>query len=229
MPDGRTPSEQYAALVRADGPVAYFRCNDLEGATEAVDDRGGAPATFGKDGPSITLAGLFPGSRACEFRGGDDDLATVASMPFYGDGDYSLEAWAWFAEGPDDVWRHLFQHSMGGDENSHAYGVFLHAGNGLTSERLADNFNTYRTVTEFPTLSAWHHVVAVSNAGVWVDGAHVSNEPVTKSDHPGGAQHFSFGSKTGQAAMKGRLAEVAVYALVLSEDRIQAHYQAGKP
>jgi hypothetical protein len=77
---------------------------------------------------------------------------------------------------------------------------------------------------------AWHHLVVVFDreTGIrfFVDGADAGFTPGPSAGSVGNAVAFQLGKASGYGYFRGDLDEVAVYALALTAERVQAHFAA---
>lgn len=229
-------AQAYATLVRTHTPKAYWRCSEGVNASRTEDEEGSFPAVFTGSPPARIAVGkgLFPGTNACELTGVAHQLATAGELPLFVP-DFTLEMWFNLRSGPDlTFFRHLFEHSEGQNSASRAYGIFLHQnadGSGIHSEYYIGGIKAHHLAhAAAPALNVWHHVVATSADGLWIDG--IKSQLTEIADgFPSVTQTFAFGAKgnDNDPSVDGFITEVAVYGYKLADEQIRAHYDAGKP
>ena len=240
----------YSQAVMKDGPVGYWRLNDLTGpqlreatgqsrgewehgiayGLPGVQRIGGAisaepekPSPF--SGPDINRAVHVAGSR---FR---VEKAEIGRR-------YSAEFWFWNAL-PDDlrpVTGYLF--SRGRDGDKQALGehlgiggmsrdvspgkLFFYTGNGIGK--------VIQGKTKLARLD-WHHVVISrddKNLVVYLDGQ-VEIEAVVDWTLPDGVKEWFLGGRCDQfAGFEGKMDEVAVYSAPLNAAQVLAHFKAAE-
>lgn len=215
----------YIQAVLRDGPIGYWRLNDVE-ATVAEDASGanhpGAYAggvTVGEPGALSPANGI---NFAARFNGIDGQVTCPApELARDGLAPVSAEVWAKRVAGTD----------YGGLLGTVTKGFFLiwdtgwlgfYAGNGGLVSILSNT-----------VAAGWHHIVGTWDgtltAGaikLYVDGALVASaNPLNGSE--AGTCRIGNASAVGGSAFNGWLDEVAVYAIALTADQVRFHYDQG--
>jgi hypothetical protein len=218
--------------VLTDGPRAYWRLGEAGGAT-AADETGTAAGTY-SGGTLLGAPGAILSDTDTAVRlDGVDDLVTMGdptdgSLDF-GTGDFSVEAWLkTTVNGERAV---VSKRSSGAywqftvtDDSGHTGEVRANISDGAVSKQVygppvrVDDGN-------------WHHVVVAfdrdSAITVFVDGAGRSTAGAT-SGSVSNAAALVVGKASSYGYFQGDLDEVAVYPVVLSAVRVQAHLVAGR-
>lgn len=219
MPAGASP---YTDAVAADAPVAWWRFEETSG-TSAPSSAGSFVGTYA--GVALGQASVHPN---LGLAGGFDGSASTVDVPALGGfASLTLEAWVRPAALPDS-WSALYNTDGFGPSASHWQ--FYAPDEGAASLEWALGFGDLGNNVVF-TPDNWYHIVttydAVGGAGLlYVNGALVQ----TLFNLPGLSPILSdgqLGSWNGTSRfLNGLLDEVAVYGVVLSADRVQAHYAA---
>lgn len=221
--DGR--ADQYAQLVIADGPVAYWRFEE-SGGTVAVDEMGNYPGTFTG---TVAHGSGIAGSRGAVFDGTTTRVIVGDVFAFAGTAPYTLEVWA-NPSFVDGTVRFLVDRSSSSTPTD-GYQLYY-----------ADSFTLYAREIQgaeagyasAPALVAnrWAHLVATydgdSNA-LYVDGELINSSPAPALP-VATTGRFTLGDLGGDQFYKypGTLDEVAIYPTALSAARIAAHTAAGR-
>lgn len=228
--------DAYAALVKADKPVAYYRFEDAAGASEAADSSGNARGSVAVNGVTFGHPGRH--GSAAFFTG---DLQSYVNLPFLldpGSGSaFSIEVWTnspLFTTGAEAVL--VAQKDEGGTGRSLVY----YAGSGN------DQFGSFlkgaqRVGTEFITVedNTWYHVVLTYSPDDFTLRFYVNGVPLGESvldSHPESSTGgWVIGSHKGNAGqfVNGLIDEVAIYDYRLddpngdgdtADSRVTAHY-----
>lgn len=214
----------YSDAVLTDGPLRYYRLDELGGPTLNDASMSGQNATASGSGVSYNQTGLLAGTgdAACVF----DGVAGLAQIPTSGlptgASAWTMEAWVKPSASTETVAIGSF------GTNTTKQGVEF----GLISGKPYASIASGTQVTWGSALTAGttHHVVAYNdgtNLGIVVDGgtavtaAH-SGQSITAST---ASISQWYGSAGGYFA--GTIDEFALYAGALSAARITAHYTAG--
>ena len=236
------PDSPYAAEVRADAPVHWWRLGEPAGATTALDSIGstnvpyvGSP-TLGSTGlvaHSSLTAAKFPtiSDRASgTFGAGGFPLATAATIEFL----YRLDNNA----APNG---YLFELITTPNVITSAAGVAVHTSGGNLVVDITNNAGTSISVSstgvDFTVPNVTHHIAVVilgaSAVKIYIDGVDRTSGSTTFSGSMAdttnpwliGINGFSFGQYS-QPGTIGTLDEVALYTTALSAARVSAHYSA---
>jgi hypothetical protein len=234
-------ADTYPNTILADNPVAYYRLEELVGATTANDATGSYPGTYvydlnstypllGQPGITTNSISLHPYS-----DGGGAQYSYVASG-YYPElnpqGPFSFEAWVrptsnpgagdyrcpignfggWGTGGGNGTGWYLYQTPAPGSTFA-----FVMAQTGVWVSTGYSLFNWYHLVGTYDGTSARFYVNGVL-IGTQAAGGFVAN-PVNP---------LGIGQRAdGYGYWDGNLDEVAIYTNALSAATIQAHYEAG--
>jgi hypothetical protein len=225
-------TSRYATEVLADKPSLYLRFGEAKGAPAVKNEvTPGYAATYPVD-VDLGTPGAIAGDpdTAITFNGGILELP--AGVECADASECVVELWVRMeATQPDIAW--ILDHEIYDPRQ----GWLLQTQDGdITFERWSNNA-TAGAVYEIDKLSvqAWHHVVAVRSAqtfAMYVDGTlrehHPSSGPIPATNTKwtvGGNSCFDCGTRSN---FKGSVDELAVYEHSIGEERITAHYAAGR-
>ena len=239
----------YPDTILSDHPVAYYRLEELPGASTAVDSSGsGFDATYVSNPagtyPKLGLPGIDTNSVL--FNGGSSPGSVsipynILLSPTNGDGvtgaPFSAECWAQATT--DSLSDYTSPLAMSGPYS----GAYAAAGSGWNFYQTAGPGSAWALFIRGTavnglngpkvTLLQWYHLAVTwdgTNAVFYVNGvAAASSKIVYKAVDPAGAYNGSIGSgpQTGHGAFAGGVDEVAFYTNALGADRILAHYELG--
>jgi hypothetical protein len=224
----------YHDTVLADGPVAYYRLEELSGTT-AVDSSGNGrdgTYTFSTGGsPHLGLPGIETNSIFYDAVGADYGYVDAPGTGLDGTTPFSAEFWVQPTSQPSSwtVPLEVAQYPNGWN----VYISGADAGNGAASYFYLDMrppiFNSsYPDTVQF---LHWHHVVVTydgSVANLYVNGK--QHGPFTAtgfSPAAGSHAHLGSGQGSGWNPILAGLDEVAFYTNVLTFTQITNHYQIG--
>jgi hypothetical protein len=214
----------YAAVVLADGPVAYYRFEDPSDSNFAKDEVGAHPANVTQQGVTFGSAGVA--GHAVTFDG-NAALDVGDAFDFAGRQPFTLELWVQATTSkrdgqllhkrdesvPNDFKGYVVYLGGAGEPHFEAWGVDLSA---WSDDPLPPGFA--------------HVVLAVSyasgkgNATLYVNAQPTPHggfdNVLDLADTP---QHLQIGR-----TFAGLVDEAAIYAKALPPERILAHYRAGK-
>ncbi len=215
----------YPDLVKADGPVGYWRLG--EGPDQPVGDSSGNGNTGAYRGQvQIQQPGALADSAdtAAQLAGGYAEIPDSPSVSMTGP--YTLEAWVKDAAGgPQGVIEKYDAPARNG------YLMRLVNGNKLQSMNLADTLYASGVSSKSVRQATWHHVASVYDGArlvIYIDGVEQVSTPLAKSPTDGRAS-LKLGARGDDAAERfmGVLDEVAVYDKALSPAQVEAHYVKG--
>jgi hypothetical protein len=211
----------YAAVVLADGPVAYYRLG--EATTPAAFDSSGN----GHDGTYKDVIVGEPGAiandpdTAVRFKGSNFGGVEVSDVfDFDGKKPFSVELW---------VKSEVTDSSLMGKSERPEAGAFM--GWFLYHDAATTTLRRAGTNVEGPPLiqGAWTYVVATYDgvtSAVYLDGE-LAAQKTTNSTLPDLTAPLLIGRIDNWKRFAGVLDEVAIYDKNLPPARIKAHYQAG--
>lgn len=214
----------YAAVVLADAPVAYYRFE--QGGTTAVDSSGNGNNGTVVNGPQVTQGPPGLGG-ALAFDGINDHVSTPRTVA----GNFTLELWinttaSSLSGGQAFEGNGLLWSDVGGGANDFVLAFLNNRAAFFTGDPETTVIGTSNVNT-----GSWRHVVATRTQGgdkqVWVDG-------VLQASGPGGSALLTanplivIGANTLDSRyFNGRIDEVAYYDRVLTPTQIRTHYAAG--
>lgn len=221
--DAADPSALYAATVRADGPIAYWRCDDPFDANSAKDELGSHPAATTSAGAKFGMPGVRGGGVTFDGTGA---LDVGDAFDFAGQVPFTLEFWVRpstsLVEGHlvnkrTEVSGELKGYILYGDNNGNPHFEVW----GVTMNAYSNN----------PLPATFSHVVVTvsyetgkGNAKLYVNAAPSPiggyDNTMDLADTPARLLFGNF--------FKGVLDEIALYDKVLSPERILEHYRAGR-
>ncbi len=243
------PGATYPDTIMADHPVAYYRLEELPGASAAADSSGnGFDATFVLDTtgtyPTLALPGIDTNSILC--NGGSDFGSVnipynILLSPTNADGvtgaPFSAECWV--QPTTDSLTDYTSPLAMSG-AYSGAYAASGSGWNFYQTQGVGSSWALFIRGAAVYTFSGpkvtvlqWSHLAVTwdgSNATFYVDGvAQGSSKIVYKAVDPvvGYAGSIGSGPQTGHGSFAGGVDEVAFYTNALGADRILAHYEIG--
>lgn len=215
----------YAEEVAADGPLAYWRCDDSSGSVSLADWTGNGNAATPIN-PTLPATGLLTGDDdgALDFTTLGGALLTSQPVDVSARNPFTFEAI--IAAGAADGARRAL---LACEQATFLDGAGLHwrAGAFDFTRGDASSFDTLRSM---PVLLATPTHAAATYDGatmrLYVDGALVAEGTSTRSANPS-ALFFSLGcDQNGVTAYSGLVDEMSVYSGALAADRIRAHAQA---
>jgi hypothetical protein len=232
--DAPAGTTRYRDAVLADAPSAYFRFDETSGpARSEVGGFTGAPV----GAPAFAVPGALVGDPSRAFgpsgRGGLD-LGPV--FDFVGTAPFSIEQWVSVSL-VDNAFRLLVMKSAGSGATREAFGAYLLTdaaeGPRLVFERFVGG-QSRLAVVPAPSVGAYHHVVLTydgSALAVWVDGIKGGG---VLDGRPAGPKQTSLFIGTpdlvepGFQPTAGSIDELAIYTRALPDDRVIAHFRAGR-
>ena len=215
-------SNTYAATVKADGPVAYWRLDDASG--PALDSVGTNNGTYSAGVTRSQPGAIGDGDTAVDLNG-TSGFITAPDSPSLrlGDGPFTLEAW---------VNRPTLGTTFPGDQEQ----VFDKNDNGFQIN-IQNNVVFFDQAGVGTIASAtramgtgWHQIVATKNGAavkIYLDGVDVTGTVTNKTLSDGTAQ-LVLGARRGttSAFLDGFLDDVAIYKKVLTATQVAAHWAA---
>lgn len=231
----------YQAVVLSDGPVAYYRLDEMSGNTIASVVAAAPTGHFTKN---VTLRAPSPvgggTDTAATFStsGGDSDLGLGDDFGFSGTAPFTIEAWVNPASAAQS-YRHVFSkadRTSSGDSPINGYNVVVGSGSAQPTvwiERFVAMSSVKTTLVPIAA-GAFTHVVATYDGAalrLYVNGT--ATPPAADARTMPAATTGAFigsanGGVNGGHGFPGVIDEVAIYDKALSADRVLAHYQAGK-
>lgn len=220
-------SLSYAALVRADAPIAWWRFEETTG-TVAHDEIGGHDATYA-GAPVLGVPGIA-GGRGVSLGGASRPHATTTStdIRFPGQLPYTIEVWV-MARSMKDYGR------IASTEIPSGVGWYM--GTDADGTKLSFELNANGTYTRqlmWPgTLSPtrFQHIAIVydgTTSSMWIDGARVASK--SSKDSAPDVGSLTWGCRITSNAVNcadATFDEAAIYARALRDDQIIAHFNAG--
>jgi hypothetical protein len=212
----------YAAMVKSDGPVAYWRLDETTGTT-AFDQMGSFPATYtgtftlGQPGALAGDASVLIGNTA-----GSSAKAT-GFTPFVVGSSRTFEGWAYATSNPANA---LFGADVGGTNGAPS----LWFDTASTLGFYPDNLHEAQWANVWPGINQWVHWAITYNdttkvAELFINGVSQGQQTIA-AGYQTGDGNFMAGGWEGAGGFPGRIDEYAVYNSILPASRIQAHANA---
>jgi hypothetical protein len=213
----------YASEVLADSPAAYYRCAEASGLIE--DSSGNARDATASNGTAqyqqASPIASDP-SDYCIYFDGDANFEVPDVGLDLGD---TLSLEFWIKRTTTGIAEGIFAKGI------NAYETQIHTDNKvyLSKTGVLDLANSTATITD----TNWHHVVFTKNgtgAGAmkcYIDGTEGTNEIFDDQVLDNSATALHIGSDPFDSSYaNSRLDELALYDTVLSQARVEAHYDA---
>jgi trimeric autotransporter adhesin len=228
--DAIVPLSRYPAAVLADKPILYFRFGETNGAP-AKDEVTGAtfpyPVSGGKFGTPGALAG---DSNTSITLNGNFRMQVNVPVDFEGNVPFSVEAWASPTTDPTGI-GFIVDHESWTSRHGWLLGA---SHNNIGFERwMLDGGSSSMGTAEQAVNGKWHHIVMSSDGTIqrlYVDNvlrtSSQAGVPLMKIGEP-----WSIGGQNCQCSSNsfyGSLDELAIYGHALTEERISAHFDAGR-
>jgi len=212
----------YAATIKADNPVSYWRLDDASG--PALDQMGANNGTYSAGVTRNQPGAIGDGDAAVDLNGTSGYITAPDSASLrLGDGPFTLEAWVnrptLGTTFPGDQ-EQVFDKSDGGYQvNIQNNIVFFEQAAGTTIARATRSMGT-----------GWHQIVVTKNGAtvkIYLDGTDATGT-VTNKTLTDGSGPLVLGARRGlsSAFLDGSMDEVAIYKTALSASQVAAHYAA---
>jgi hypothetical protein len=230
----------YGDVVRADGPVAYWRMGIRSGRSVPDETGKGNDLVLQGTGHALGVAGAVRGDDgAIGFDGAASfAIATDARALDFADGaSFTLECWARRASGGASYYQHLFSSVEGsaGDRNGYALYLLPEAGAQDFARSVFEYDRPAHDVGVYGGLGAegaWTYYVAVydgKKASVYVDGTFAADSMVEGSIAARTAPFtVARGAGSDGFYFKGALDELAVYPRALGLADVARHFDAAR-
>ncbi|MEU2612407.1 LamG-like jellyroll fold domain-containing protein [Micromonospora sp. NPDC007271] len=225
----RPDAADYAALVKRDAPVGYWRLDDAAGQPVAdASGNGNNGAYRGRVGRSQPGAIADSADTAVRLDDGYAEIPDSASLSITGA--YTLEAWVKDAAGGP---QGIVEKYDGGDclPSRNGYALRLVNGNKLQALTIADQAQLGVTSSRSVEQLRWHHVAAAydgTTLRTYLDGQLQTSTLMAKAP-TNGVGSLKLGARGDDAADRfvGGLDEVAIYNKALTPAQIDSHYIKG--
>jgi hypothetical protein len=215
--------DAYAAAVLQDGPLGYWRLDDVGLGTQAFDSSGnGYHGTY--IGGVSAAPGAWDGSDAARFPATSDVVEVDGPFGFGGVAPFSAEALV-FIEGYTGIFVAKKGYSSG-DHTGWWFGI-RDSPPAIRIDRAVSGSPSLATGE--PPLTTWMHVVATfdgTTAKLYFDGELDPTVRVQSGDLAAVSEPLTIGNAAVWTPFDGVLDEVAVYDQALPAVRVQAHYEA---
>ena len=220
-------SAVYAREVLADGPVLYWRVNEMTGITALDASGSGNDGTY-KGGVQLARPGAIAGDPDTA-AGFDAGAAVDGGMIFDFDGTipYTLEVWL-RPTSIDTESRYLFNKEITDAGGRQQYGVYVNSQVGLAFERWIDSGEQTLTASA-PPLDVYTYIAGTYDGTVlrlFVNAVSVGTLTDARAAAPKAVPFFVGIRSLYSGGFEGDIDEVAVYDKALAQERIQAHYDA---
>ena len=213
----------YSGTVLNDAPAAYYRLNELTGATAADLTGNGHDGTY--VGPVVRgVEGVLVGETdpAVRFNGGSE-VVTVPDDPALRPTALTLEAWVRRDANNPQFATVVMKTSSG----SWTDGYGLHYLTDGTINFFVNNRNSNKLAVPLPA-DTWTHVVGTfdgTRMNLYLDGLLRASKDSPALVHS--TQPLRIGNGQGNYPWRGVIDEVAVYPTALTLAQVQEHYRAG--
>ena len=214
--DAKPPTKSYAAMVKADGPVAYWRLGELSGRT-AKDEMGGNHGAY-LNGVTLGVPGAMPtdGDTAARFRRVPGQRVEVPWSAVINPPRFTAEVWARVTGGEGNHRFPLMSRTE--DLLMRGYNFYAMPDNTWQVWWLPESIQGPRV-----EVNNWTHLVATCDGTTkrfYVNGVEVGSSmtPFTANDE----RVFYIGD-----GFEGDLDEVAIYNQALTREQVVLHYLAG--
>jgi hypothetical protein len=224
----------YASVVLADSPVAYWRLEEPVTATAAKNEVSSLHTAIPSAGTTLGAPGLVKGSSgAARLEGGYLDVLNADGLRFAGSAPFTLEAWIKPSLTGVAAGNARFI-CVGSALDNTANGYYLyHVGSTLEADRRGGSLNVGAYAANAVTAESVLHIVATHDGSVieiHVNGASVAKSAVSNLSIAGVPTGLRWGGRPTEDLTNlfmGTIDELAIYDSALSKVRIQAHYAAG--
>lgn len=225
----------YVSEVLADSPLVYYR---LAGADRVLDSSGNS-RTITEVGSNFTDVASLLASDSNHATLFDNETATgilnlddSSPVDFPGTASFTLECW-FKASTVDTTFRSLIGWTDENDSGTNSYGLVYQSATGfLGTRRVAGTTDsTGAQPAGNIQVGTTYYVVSTYNGSdleLWVDVISLDTSASAGSQGAYAGDLLVGGGQFGGSSMKGTLDEVAIYASVLSQARINAHFEAGR-
>jgi Concanavalin A-like lectin/glucanases superfamily len=225
---GTPPSgEAYRDAVLADGPIAYFRFDEMSG-TSAKNEIAGSlvTAVYPASGVTLGAEGINASSRSVRLDLASAPVNVFNATSFVGEQPFTIEAWFLVDAAATKVQLFTNMDNEGDGSTRTGQWMLLSPSGVITTETWAAGAHIFFTKgpTQVPS-GAWHHVVFLHSDALQKDVLYVNGGDGSGGRLGAGAR-VAATSPLSFKGFTGRVDEVAIYAKVLPPDRIAAHYAA---
>jgi hypothetical protein len=216
----------YSAMVLADQPVGYWRLGESSGTVAADSSGRGRTGTY-INGPTLGVPGVADGT-AVSFSAAATQRVDVADDATLRPPAFSLEVW--FYQMTTAALYAVLAAKQTGATWTDGYGIYSYNG-GSQVYFFVNHYTAGRVGRVGDITNAWHHIVGTfdgTTVRCYLDAVAVG-VPVTVP-YVASTQPFRIGAEdslTPAYYWDGRVDEVAIYATVLSPERIAQHYREG--
>jgi hypothetical protein len=220
-------AKTYSATVLADHPVAYWRMDETTGSTMA-DASGNANNGHYIGAYTLAQPGAIPGGgNAAVAFDGQSGAASVTSSTSLQVNTVTIEAW--IKKRTDTEYRvYVAKNFAAGGGAGSSWFQLLNSYHGQLEFRVTSDGAPVLVSKSALALNTWYYVVATYDGNVarlYVNGKPDGELKVTAVPKQTSDPLF-IGRRTDGWFNDATLAEVAIYSVALSADRIAAHWQA---
>lgn len=228
--DAEAGPSRYAAAVMSDAPLLYYRFGETGGAP-ARDEISGEITPYPVSGGKLGAAGALAGdSNTAIALDGTFRLQLTQEIDFAGLAPFTVEVWASPTTSTNGV-SFIVDNELWG--NRHGWLLSMDKDRVGFERWQLDGGSTSISAPQVAFDGAWHHVVASfdgTTRRIYVDS-------VRRADGPGGVPlaaigiPWSVGNQNCACSSNGfvgGLDELAIYDKALTEERITAHFLAGR-
>jgi hypothetical protein len=232
--DASAVASPYAQAVLADQPVVYLRFGERSGST-VHDEMGHFTGRYPAAAATLGYAGAIAGDPdTAVLLDGTEGIVMSAGVDFSPMDSYSLEIWVRLSESatPGDL-AFVVDHETFPDGGRAGWNLELTNGAGAAFERWVAAGDDRAAGTAAVSSAQWHHVVGTFDAATgrmvaWLDGvagqANYGAIPILPV--PEGWTIGAENCDCSPQGFVGAVDELAIYAKVLPDARVKAHYAA---
>ena len=230
------PLDGYAKIVKADGPVGYWRLNEAAGSEKIVDAAGSFDGTFDDGAGEGVIAYQVPtGIPNATDTAMSFSKKARAVIPYALElnplGNFSVEAWLKPASlGADDAdYRTAFSSQGEGLGGPTGWLVYQQPNNTWAWIIWGDYWiNSFLVVPDVPVVAnTWYHMVLIYDGQfkIYINGELKLTESVDAFvQNQKGSINLGWRNDNDWKPWDGTLDEVAFYNKVLTSEQIQSHY-----
>jgi hypothetical protein len=220
----------YEQRIRADGACAYWRLNETSGTTAKDSSGRNLTASYGS---GVTLGVASPIEGTAAYRATAGTVITHADNVSLDLTSLSLEAWIYLTTLHTGYAMHLFDKGGAGGPAANynfyffgALGTGVEGGIALLGSTASQPWGQI-TAMGWPTLNAWHHIVATYDA---VKGGDLYIDGVAVGVHLGGTGPLITNANPLKCDIweGASVDELAMYPFALTADQVRAHHALGR-
>ncbi|MHC1764972.1 MAG: LamG-like jellyroll fold domain-containing protein [Verrucomicrobiia bacterium] len=224
-----TPTQSYVDLVKADGPVGYWRLGEAQG--EVADDQIGANDGLYLNGVVLGVPGAVPADAdtAARFTAASQQKVDVAWTDLLNPPQFTVEVWARLTGGSS----HRSPLTSRADQPQRGYIFYAEPGSTWQFWSGKGDQSGWDTIPgPAARLNQWDYLAATYDGTTkrfYVNGVEVGSSTAPFGANDMNPLRFGGGATEGEGSFffEGDIDEPAVYAKALTDEQIILHYLAG--